>query len=39
MLFNPDFILISAGFDAHEKDHINGGMSMISEIDYLWVTS
>lgn len=37
--FNPDFILISAGFDAHEKDLL-GTISNISlnEFDYAWVT-
>jgi acetoin utilization deacetylase AcuC-like enzyme len=36
--FKPDFILISAGFDAHERDFINGSMSNVSEMDYFWVT-
>ena len=37
--FNPDFILISAGFDAHEKDHIHMDTdTTINEFDYKWVT-
>lgn len=37
--FNPDFILISAGFDAHEKDHIHMDTdTQINEFDYKWVT-
>lgn len=37
--FKPDFIFISAGFDAHEKDHLHtSGDTEISEFDYQWVT-
>lgn len=37
--FKPDFILISAGFDAHEKDHIHLTTdTTITEFDYKWVT-
>ena len=36
--FNPDFIFISAGFDAHKKDDINHGYLGISEPDYEWLT-
>lgn len=37
--FNPDFILISAGFDAHMKDHIHLSTdTTITEFDYKWVT-
>jgi len=37
--FKPDFILISAGFDAHEKDLL-GTVSNIAlnEFDYAWIT-
>ncbi len=34
--FNPQFILISAGFDAHRDDPL-GSLSLIEE-DYLWMT-
>jgi acetoin utilization deacetylase AcuC-like enzyme len=37
--FQPDFILVSAGFDAHEKDHLHRPReTMITEFDYQWVT-
>ena len=37
--FKPDFILISAGFDAHEKDHLhNRGDTSVTEFDYQWIT-
>ncbi|CDW86211.1 histone deacetylase [Stylonychia lemnae] len=39
--FNPDFILISAGFDAHERDHLNHSdkaSTSINEFQYQWVT-
>lgn len=36
--FQPDFILISAGFDAHKKDHLAGKYVGIQEKDYEWVT-
>jgi acetoin utilization deacetylase AcuC-like enzyme len=37
--FEPDFILISAGFDAHEKDFLGSSSFIsISEFDYSWVT-
>lgn len=37
--FNPDFILISAGFDAHERDHLHSRRdTQITEFDYKWVT-
>jgi acetoin utilization deacetylase AcuC-like enzyme len=37
--FDPDFILISAGFDAHESDLL-GTVSNIAlnEFDYAWIT-
>lgn len=39
MEFNPDFILISAGFDAHQFDHLhNSSDTTINEFDYEWVT-
>ncbi len=38
-LFKPDFIFISAGFDAHHLDHIHDlDASQLSEFDYQWVT-
>lgn len=37
--FKPDFIFCSAGFDAHEKDHIHGsGDTGINEFDFEWLT-
>ncbi|CAM9716570.1 unnamed protein product [Choristocarpus tenellus] len=36
--FNPDLILVSAGFDAHKKDSINLGYIGLLEEDYEWVT-
>jgi len=37
--FKPDFILISAGFDAHCKDHIHHpGDTGVTEFEYQWVT-
>ena len=37
--FKPDFIFISAGFDAHENDHIHGDKdTTINEFDYEWLT-
>jgi len=37
--FEPDFIFISAGFDAHEKDHIHLNTdTTVTEFDYKWVT-
>ena len=37
--FEPDFILVSAGFDAHEKDHLHRPKdTMITEFDYQWLT-
>lgn len=37
--FQPDFILISAGFDAHERDHLHRAQeTMITEFDYYWIT-
>ena len=39
MKFEPDFILVSAGFDAHEKDHIHhSNDTTVTEFDYKWVT-
>jgi acetoin utilization deacetylase AcuC-like enzyme len=37
--FNPDLILISAGFDAHKKDVINFGYIGLLDEDYEWVTA
>eukprot|EP00602_Paraphysomonas_sp_CaronLab_P002589 CAMPEP_0185019948 /NCGR_PEP_ID=MMETSP1103-20130426/2532_1 /TAXON_ID=36769 /ORGANISM="Paraphysomonas bandaiensis, Strain Caron Lab Isolate" /LENGTH=895 /DNA_ID=CAMNT_0027550535 /DNA_START=54 /DNA_END=2741 /DNA_ORIENTATION=- len=39
MEFKPDCIFISAGFDAHKKDTINGGYISLVEEDYEWVTT
>lgn len=36
--FNPDIIMVSAGFDAHKKDTINFGYIGLLEEDYEWVT-
>ncbi|GMH90892.1 hypothetical protein TrVE_jg6109 [Triparma verrucosa] len=36
--FDPDFIFISAGFDAHAKDAMNFGYVGMVEEDYEWVT-
>jgi acetoin utilization deacetylase AcuC-like enzyme len=37
--FKPDFILVSAGFDAHERDQIHGSSDTgVTEFDYKWVT-
>jgi len=38
MEFNPDFIFISAGFDAHKRDTMNFGYVGMIEDDYEWVT-
>ena len=35
--FNPDLIFISAGFDAHKFDFINGHMVGLDEFDYQWM--
>ena len=32
--FNPDLILISAGFDAHRRDELNHGHVQLEEPDY-----
>ena len=39
MTFQPDMIFISAGFDAHKKDTINGGYIALLEEDFEWVTT
>ena len=36
--FNPDLILISAGFDAHKRDDMAHGFIGLLEDDYTWVT-
>lgn len=36
--FKPDFILVSAGFDAHKKDDINCHYIGIAEKEYEWLT-
>eukprot|EP01033_Poteriospumella_lacustris_P009700 gene9701-6942_t len=36
--FQPDLVLISAGFDAHRKDTINAGYIALGEEDFVWVT-
>src|SRR5262249_15976928 len=35
--FNPDFVLISAGFDAHRRDPLAN--LNLTEADYAWVTA
>jgi acetoin utilization deacetylase AcuC-like enzyme len=34
--FRPDFLLISAGFDAHRRDPL--AQLMLEEADYVWIT-
>lgn len=36
--FKPDFIIISAGFDAHKKDELNYRFIGVTERDYYWLT-
>ena len=36
--FNPDLILVSAGFDAHKKDEINFGYLSVLEKDFEWLS-
>jgi len=37
--FEPDMILVSAGFDAHEKDHIHRSSDTeVTEFEYKWLT-
>lgn len=37
--FKPDFIFVSAGFDAHEKDHLHDSRdTRVTEFEYQWVT-
>ncbi len=36
--FNPDLILISAGFDAHEHDALNHDFINLQDEDYEWFT-
>jgi acetoin utilization deacetylase AcuC-like enzyme len=37
-MFQPDLIMISAGFDAHRRDTINAGYIALGEDDFIWVT-
>jgi acetoin utilization deacetylase AcuC-like enzyme len=37
--FNPDLILVSAGFDGHAKDTLNMGYGVMLEEDYTWLTN
>lgn len=38
--FKPDLIIISAGFDAHAKDDIQGPVNLgVKELDYEWLTT
>jgi acetoin utilization deacetylase AcuC-like enzyme len=37
--FNPDLIIISAGFDAHFQDEINHGFVSLVDDDFAWLTS
>lgn len=37
--FKPDFILISAGFDGHERDLLGDASNIsLNEFDYAWLT-
>lgn len=36
--FNPDLIIISAGFDAHEQDALNHDFINLQDEDYAWFT-
>ena len=36
--FCPDLILLSAGFDAHRRDDINGGFISLESHHYEWLT-
>lgn len=36
--FQPDLIIISAGFDAHKKDELNFHFIGVTERDYYWLT-
>ena len=36
--FKPDFIIVSAGFDAHRKDELNYRYIGVTERDYYWLT-
>lgn len=36
--FNPDFIFLSAGFDAHCMDGINGGFIGLESHHFEWLT-
>jgi acetoin utilization deacetylase AcuC-like enzyme len=38
-LFKPDFMFISAGFDAHLLDPLHAvNASQLTELDYQWIT-
>jgi hypothetical protein len=38
--FKPDLVFISAGFDAHSKDAIQGPVNLgVKELDYEWLTN
>lgn len=37
--FDPDFIFVSSGFDAHAHDGLNHGFVSLMEQDYAWITS
>lgn len=37
--FQPDLLLVSAGFDAHKRDGINGGYIALADEDFAWVTA
>ena len=36
ILFKPDFVIISAGFDAHDEDPL--GSCELTEQDFHWAT-
>ena len=35
--FEPDLVLVSAGFDAHKSDNFGGGHMDLEAADYFWV--
>ena len=37
--FNPDLILVSAGFDGHRRELVNWGYAAVIETEYEWLTN
>ena len=37
--FQPDLVLVSAGFDAHKDDTFGGGHINLNESDYFWIAN